>query len=153
MKARQSYLKLLPMDQGIQLWVTDLRIQLRKSGGWFFKEDSLFQSSITVEGQECWLPVLLVEVHKCTQPQVPKVIAISQAHLSLSGSTYPSLYLVSSYTSYGGWVASWCHLHLIVIAGLICYLVEHTPSRRGASWLMILIGEINKERHSCHQRV
>ena len=34
MKARQSYLKLLPMHQGIQQRVTDLQILPRKSGGW-----------------------------------------------------------------------------------------------------------------------
>jgi len=34
MKARQSYLKLLPMHQGIQQRVTDLQIPPRKSGGW-----------------------------------------------------------------------------------------------------------------------
>ena len=43
--------------------------------------------------------MLLVEAHKCTQPEVPKVRAISQAPLSLPGSTYPSLSLMSTDTS------------------------------------------------------
>jgi len=43
--------------------------------------------------------VLLVEAHKCTQPEVPKVRAISQAPLILPGSTYPSISLMSTDTS------------------------------------------------------
>ena len=52
--------------------------------------------------------MLLVEAHKCTQPEVPKVRAISQAPLSLPGSTYPSLSLMSTDTS----------LHLRALCGL-----------------------------------
>jgi hypothetical protein len=68
------------------------------------------QCGTTVKDQERWLPVLLVEAHKCTKPELPKVRAISQAHLSLPGSTYPDLNLVSSNTSLHP--CALCRLHL-----------------------------------------